>query len=77
MSDYLGMPAQRKIGENVYVENIDGSNDWRGRLLEIGDGYIVIRENGKRKLIPFGAFVNVVFTDDAGEDTKDTKPYKQ
>jgi len=54
------------IGEHVVLENKeDGSSDWKGILLKLVPGsHVILLENGKRKIIPFTSFVDMVFAED-------------
>lgn len=76
MKEYLGQKKKSMIGEEVYLENVREADDWRGTLLEIGENHVVIEENGRRKLVPFCQFINMVAVKDVQIGEKDTKPYK-
>ena len=54
------------IGERVVLENReDNSEGWKGILLKLVPGsHVVLLENGKRKVIPFTSFVDMVVVDD-------------
>ena len=60
----LGSKMKPLIGSQIYLQNVKECGDWRGTLLEIRENAVVIMEQGKRKLVPFTSFLQLVIVDD-------------